>query len=172
MADDTWAIVYPGDAFPKGAVRALGRGLSCQDNQFCDVYVAMWVRDGGEAVFGKCWNNGGKAEATFPWGGKEVRGDETKGYRVLTYIGPQSEHKYKYRWCRAYKTQSNNLLSISQYTPAVIHCQNGEECLGKASWDSRMAWSGRAGAEQVHEGVEFDNCHLLCRFKTEQHDDD
>lgn len=85
-----------------GAVRALGRGLlSGGEAELVDSFVALWIRDDGEAVFGRAWAEGGRLRASFPWGGKEVRESDTRGVRVLTYIGPKADHDHKYKWVRA-----------------------------------------------------------------------
>ena len=45
----------------RGAVRALSRGLKCGDDPSgCDSFVALWIRDDGEAVFGRAWPEEGK----------------------------------------------------------------------------------------------------------------
>ena len=42
--DSTWALIYPGDKFPEGAVRALNRGLDCHgEANAVDSYVALWL---------------------------------------------------------------------------------------------------------------------------------
>lgn len=165
MADEDWAVVYPDGDFPKGAVRAMSRGLKCDDDpNVCDSYVALWIRDDGEAVFGRAWNEGGKMKASFPWGGREVREDETRGVRILTYIGPKSSHDHKYKWVRAKDANPDQLVYSGEYLPAVVEFENGDEILGKANWNRRMAWSSCHGKENVHEGNAFDNAHLLVKI--------
>jgi len=179
-SETVWEAVHSLQTCPKAMVRALGRGLLNEDHYETDSYVALWVREDGENVFGRAWcDEDGKIRAAFAWGRKEIRGTETDGYRVLTYIGPFSKNKFAYRWVSA-KTiadpnkspNASDLVTGDQglNSPAVVIAADGTEHLGNANWGLKIARTARFGKGILTTGKDFDNVYLLVKDTKEQTD--
>jgi len=170
---DSYQIVHALETCPKGMVRAMGRGLWNEDNFETNSWVALWVREDGENVFGRAWcDEDGKIRSAFAWGRKEVRGVDVGAYRVLTYIGPFSKNKFSYRWVKATTIGNPNTPPHAsdlvtgdkgENSPAVVVGEDGQEHLGNANWDLRIARTARLGKGILTTGKDFDSVYLLVR---------
>jgi len=170
---DTYQIVHPLETCPKGMVRAMGRGLWNEDNAETNSWVVLWIREDGENVFGRAWcDENGKIRAAFAYGGEEVRGTETQGYSVLTYVGSFSKDKFRYRWVKvkqvanaATPPNKGDLVTGTrgENTPVVVVSKDGQEHLGNANFDLKIARTALLGREVVTTGAEFDESYVLVR---------
>lgn len=167
MDVEEWVTVSHGSPFPVGAVQAMDRPLSNNDETAKNSYVALWTKN-GEPVFGRAWNNRGKVEAWFPHGDHEHHSGTIPSFQLLTSRGPPFQN-FRYAW-----VQANQINSMCQpvrkgdYSPAVLRDLrlrnfNGE-LLGKANLARRMAWVSYAGKEHYFDDDQvYSNCFILCR---------
>jgi len=175
-----WQVVHALETCPKAMVRALGRGLLNEDHYETDSYVALWIREDGENVFGRAWCDvDGKIRAAFAWGRREVRGTEIGAYRVLTYIGSFAKNKFSYRWVKATTIGNPNTPpNVSDIvtgdqglnSPAVVIAKDGTEHLGNANWSLKIARTARLGKGILTTGKDFDNVYILVKDTKEQTD--
>uniref|UniRef100_A0A914W0A2 Uncharacterized protein n=1 Tax=Plectus sambesii TaxID=2011161 RepID=A0A914W0A2_9BILA len=165
--EDMWVTVHPGHAFPENqhCIRAFGIPRFGGEQCFCDPYIALWIRDGGEVVFGCAWNEHGKVRARFTWDGKMFTSEQTNGFRILKCCGHDSD---KYHWVQAKAADESALLYSGEYTPAMI--VNGDHStVGKASWKRKMVWVCEDGKEESCQGDKFQDCYLLAEKRHTNH---